>query len=163
MWSSFPFRTEVETLKIWAKAYRCGKSFRQEEIKEKLVAMNPKSLVQTAKAEASSNEFLVEMLAAQTMHAESTGNLLAKKPEIDFLLRLGGTTQISRAISEWGAKGGGDFLVIVAGRKKINAPSDLEALELPRLPLTRAEVDRVELAALLNARRPMSLSSTSEY
>lgn len=125
-----------------------------EETKRKLQAANRGSVVQTSAVDAASNEFYVEMLAAQTLQAESSGSMLAKKPEIDFLLRLAGTTQISRAIKEKGARPGRPFLVTVAGRSVVRRAAGLPARELPRRNLTRGELGRIEKAALLGAERP---------
>jgi len=92
------------------------------------------------------------MLAAQTFQAESSGSLLANKPEIDLLLRLAGTNQISRAIREKGAKKGEPFLLIVAGRSEQILPQRIPAKELPRRKLSRAELARIEKASLLGTR-----------
>ena len=99
------------------------------------------------------NEVFVELLAAQTLQAESSGGLLANKPEMDFLLRLAGTTQISRAIRDAGAKAGGQFVLVVAGRSVVRRPPGIVAKELPRRGLTDSERARIEKAALLNAER----------
>ncbi len=125
-----------------------------EEAKSKLQAANRGFLVQASAADAARNEFYLEMIAAQTLQAESSGTMLAKKPEIDFLLRLAGTTQISRAIREKGARSGRPFLVIAAGHSRVSRAARLFAEELPRRALTRAELGRIENAALLGTERP---------
>lgn len=140
-------------MRTFVKAYICGKEFRPEEMKKELASANAGSMVQAADASAADNEFFVEMVAAQTLQAKDSGSLLAKKPEIDFLLRLAGTTQIARAIKEQGAEDGASFLLVAAGRSPVHGPSELSRLELPRRSLSRAELDRVERAALLNAQR----------
>ncbi|MDG6898764.1 MAG: hypothetical protein JRN24_03390 [Nitrososphaerota archaeon] len=122
-------------------------------MKEKLASANLSSMVQAANAGSAKNESFVEMLAAQTLHADASGSLLAKKPEIDFLLRLAGTTQIARAIREHGAKEGAPFLLVVAARTPVRGPSEVSGLELPRRDLSLAELARVEKAALLSAQR----------
>lgn len=93
------------------------------------------------------------MLAAQTLGAASSGELLADKPEIDFLLRLAGTTQISKAIKYYGARPGAPFLLVVASRIGVRGASDLVAFELPKRDITVKELARVEKAALLNVKR----------
>ena len=112
-------------------------------------------LVQVADSRSASNEFFVEMLAAQTTRAATSGNLIANKPAIDLLLRLAGTTQISTAISKAGAKKGEPLLVILAGESsqvtKVRVPPGWK--RVPRRKLTAAEKDRIEEAALLNAIR----------
>lgn len=133
--------------------YRCGKDLNPEEVKRRAALANEGSVVQTTTEDAASNEVFVEMLAAQTMGAESSKSLLARKPEMDLLLRLAGTTQISRAIKEMGAAQGEPFLLVVAGSKRPRQIRGLAALELPRRELTRSELQKVEKAALLNAQR----------
>jgi tRNA threonylcarbamoyladenosine modification (KEOPS) complex Cgi121 subunit len=110
-------------------------------------------MVQAAKRGLAGNEVFIELLAAQTLQAESSGGLLANRPEIDFLLRLAGTTQISKAIREAGVKAGDQFVLVVAGRSTIRCPSGFGGTELPRLELTASELERIEKAALLNAER----------
>jgi tRNA threonylcarbamoyladenosine modification (KEOPS) complex Cgi121 subunit len=88
------------------------------------------------------------------LHAGSGGSLLAKKPEMDFLLRLAGTTQISKAIRQQGSTKGEPFLLVVAGPREIKSSRSFEAMELPRRKLSKKELERIEGAALLNALRP---------
>ncbi len=140
-------------MRVFAKAYLFEKGFSSQEIKRKLAVANAGSIVQAAKGGSAHNEFFVEMLAAQTLRAEASGSLLAKKPEIDFLLRLAGTTQIARAIREQGAKEGEPFLLVVAGREALLWPPELSGIELSRRDLSPEELARVEKAALLNAQR----------
>jgi len=142
-----------DTLKIKAKAYLCPQSASAENSKQRLSAANPGAIVQAAKEGVAGNEALVEMLAAQTLQAEASGSLLANRPEIDLLLRLAGTTQISRAIREAGAKHGEGFVIVVAGRDDIRVPTGFEGIELARRELSASELGRVEKAALLNAKR----------
>lgn len=128
-----------------------------DELKRGLGAAAPNALVQTTGASAASNEAFVEMIAEQTLRARASGNLLAKKPEIDLLLRLAGTTQIALAIEAAGAKRGSSFLLIVVGDEKTTNAlegSDLrDAKRLARRALTKEEMNRIEKAALLNALR----------
>ena len=140
-------------MKVFARAYLCGRDMRPEEMKRRLLLANPGSMVQAARAGTVKDEFLVEMLAAQTLQAEASGSLLAKRPEIDFLLRLAGTTQISRAIREHGAREGAPFILVVAGHSEQKGLAELEGMELPRRTLAASELGRVERAALLNAQR----------
>jgi tRNA threonylcarbamoyladenosine modification (KEOPS) complex Cgi121 subunit len=141
-------------VKIFAKAYVCGSELSPEEAKLELAALNPGTIVQTGSARSAENEFFVEMLAAQTLRAGVAGGLIAKKPEMDFLLRLAGTTQISKAIKRYGSTKGEPFMLVVAGRRGIRSPKTFEALELPRRRLTKKELNRIEEAALLSALRP---------
>ena len=140
-------------MRIFTKAFLCPREASSQDLKRRLADANPGSMVQAAKEELLRNESFVELLAAQTLQAESSGGLLANKPEIDFLLRLAGTTQISRAIRDAGAKSGDQFVLVVAGRSVVRRPSGFGGKELPRLGLTDSELARIEKAALLNAER----------
>ena len=140
-------------LRVYARAYRCGPGLVPEEVKRRVTASPGGDLVQTAGGTTASNELFVEMLAAQTLRALRTGSLLARRPEMDFLLRLAGTTQISKAIRLSGSNAGRPFLLVVAGSKKPKAVSELAGTELPRRELSKAELERVEAAALLGVQR----------
>ena len=109
--------------------------------------------VQTADAAAAKNGLLLEVMAAQTLRACETRNLLARRPEIDFLLRLAGTTQISRAIQQVGSKRGRGFILVVASPDKVSYKAKTPAKRLTAHALSPAESERVEIAALLNALR----------
>ena len=56
-------------------------------------------IVQTVSDSVPKNEHLYELLAAQTLTAAKSGQLLGRKPEVDLLLRVAGTTQISEALA----------------------------------------------------------------
>jgi tRNA threonylcarbamoyladenosine modification (KEOPS) complex Cgi121 subunit len=140
-------------LAAFAKAFLCPARLRSDKIRLKLALQNPGAVIQTMKAEKVNNEFFLEMLAAQTLLAQSSGALLAKRPEIDFLLRLAGTAQISTAISRLGSKAGEPFLAVVAGNKEINVPRELGPFELKRKVLSKVELEKIEEAALLDAER----------
>ena len=141
-------------MQVFAKAYVCKGDVSPDEAKLKLAFLNPGSFVQTGRAKSAENEFFVEMLAAQTLRAGSVGGLLAKKPEMDFLLRLAGTTQITKAIKLYGSTKGEPFLIAVAGPREIKTSKSVRAIELPRRKLSKKELDRIERAALLSALRP---------
>jgi len=140
-------------VRIFARAFLCPKGASPEDLKRRLADANPDSIVQTTKGGLVENEAFVELLAAQSLQAETSKGLLANKPEMDLLLRLAGTTQISRAIRDAGAKSGDQFVLVVAGRRTIRRPSGIDGMELPKLELTAAELGRIEKAALLNAER----------
>ena len=141
-------------MRVHARAFVCDGKSDPGQMKQLLASANPGALVLAAKAGSVRNAFFVEMLAAQTFRAESSGSLLANKPEIDLLLRLAGTTQISRAIKEHGTHPGARSLLVVADSKAVKSPKQLSGLELPRRQMTRPELMKVERAALLNAQRP---------
>ena len=136
---------------VFAKGLVFGSGFGPKDVKGGLASANPGAIVQTVNPKAVKNELLLEMLAAQTFRAESSGDLLAKKPEIDLLLRVAGTSQISKAIKTHGAADGKEFLAIVASRNKIVCPNEYTPEEIPRRPLSKSELEKVEKAALLNA------------
>ncbi|MDG7013317.1 MAG: hypothetical protein JRN46_03685 [Nitrososphaerota archaeon] len=138
--------------RVTARAYLC-EGMDPGEAKGALARANPEAVVQTLRAGSVKNEFLAEMLAAQTLQAMESGGLLAKKPEIDLLLRFARTTQISRAIESEGATRGGKFLAIVAGHATPSLPSGFKGVGLPRKRLSRSELARIEEAALLGADR----------
>jgi len=144
---------EDERLRIFARAFLLPGGASPEESKRRLADANPGSVVQAAKARMAQNERFVELLAAQTLRAESTGSLLANRQEMDLLLRLAGTTQISSAIRDAGASQGERFVLVVAGRRRARLPSGLGGKELQRRELTDSELEKVERAALLNAKR----------
>lgn len=91
-----------------ARCYSFGGQVASQELSQKVREAFPDLLVQTVDSEAVSNEKLVEMIGEQTLEAGRTGSPLAKKPEVDLLMRLSCTTQIARAIEHVGAKRGGD-------------------------------------------------------
>jgi len=125
-----------------------------DSVRKIVEARLPGSIVQAVRADAATNGFFIEMIAAQTLRANGTQNLLAKKPEIDLLLRLAGTTQISRAIEQMGAKKGKPFLLVIAGPGRGLAGLSVKHLggsELERRALSSDELDRIVQAALLNA------------
>ncbi len=140
-------------MKVFAKAFLCGSGLEPEDMKVRLAAENPGKLVQAARATGVENEWFFEMLAAQTLQAESSGSLLAKKPEIDFLLRLAGTTQIAGAIGGKGARSGEPFVLVAAGTAPVRGIRALRGLELGRRELSKAELALIERAALLSAER----------
>ena len=136
-----------------AAAFSCGKDRDPGEMRAAIATANPGSVVQAVRGFSGSNELLVEMLAAQTLNAEASGRPLARKPEIDLLLRLAGTTQIAKAMGTMGVKAGAPFLLVVASRAPIRKTKELEKIELPRRPLTRSELAKIEKSALLDALR----------
>ena len=140
-------------MRIFAKAYLCGKGLDHARTRDALASANPGALVQAVKPTTAKNGKFIEMIAAQTLLADASGSLLAKRLEIDFILRLAGTTQISEAIRDQGVKPGAPFMVVVASRAPIKGTRSLAKSELPVRELSFAELGRVEKAALLSAKR----------
>lgn len=128
-----------------------------EELKRRVQLMLPSLLVQVASSRVVQNEALVELIAWQSKSAQAAGCLLAKTPEMDLLLRLSGTTQISRALRESGAKKGEENVLIIAGGLREMRALTLTGLglerRLKRSELTKDEFMRLERAAMLNALR----------
>ncbi len=141
---------------IKARTFKIGPGVDPEELKARVRSEFPGTLVQTLRAGLASNASFVEMIAAQTIRAASTGNLIADRPEIDLLLRFAVTTQISQAIKTAGSRSGERFLLVAAASGKslrTLGKQFPEAKELPRRRLTEKELVAVEKAALLNALR----------
>jgi len=141
--------------RVETRCYAVGDETDPTTAKDVLARRHPSLLVQAVKAGTATNEFFVEMICAQTLRAQASGVLLARKPEIDLLLRLASTTQISVAIAKAGAKRGTPFLVIAAGDSRavraVRVPAEWRRLD--RFELSDAELERIERAALLNAAR----------
>ena len=139
---------------IWVRSYKFARGPDPEALRQEIRSKHPGALVQTARAEVATNAFFLEMVAAQTLRAGASGNLLAKKPEIDFLLRLARTTQISRAMAAVGAQKGRPFLLVIANPKqRIGSLGGKGGKELKSSELSEDELEGIEEAALLNARR----------
>lgn len=128
-----------------------------DSVRRAVATRVPGAIVQAVRADATTNGFFVQMIAAQTLRANGTPNLLARKPEVDLLLRLAGTTQISRAIDLIGTKKGKPFLLVIAGpRKELGNLNwkEFGGSELETRDLSSEELERIETAALLNAQNP---------
>ena len=125
-----------------------------ESVKTALLESNPGAVVQTLSSEVGIGAHGLELLAAQTLVAKGADELLAKKPEIDLLLRVAGTTQISRAIKQVGATKGRSFLVVLASQgNRPPSVSGSKGRPVARKPLTPKDLASVEAGALLSARR----------
>ena len=78
----------------------------------------PRLVIQVVSMNVLPSAAAVRMIAAQTMRAERTGALLAAKPEVDLLLRLAGTNQITVALEKNGYRAKGTKMLVAAGTKK---------------------------------------------
>jgi tRNA threonylcarbamoyladenosine modification (KEOPS) complex Cgi121 subunit len=140
-----------------ARCYKFGGETASENLKGSIARDFPGLLVQTVDSAAATNERILEMLGEQTLEACRTGGPLARKPEVDLLMRLGGTTQISRALQEVGVKPGKEFLLVVIGDEaKVLGFESARASgwdRLPRRQLDEDDLRRIERAALLDAER----------
>ena len=70
------------------------------------------AIVQVCSAECVLSKRHVELIAFQTVKALEDGELLAEKPEMDFLLRISLEDQINKAIKKCGYKGKPSLLII---------------------------------------------------
>jgi tRNA threonylcarbamoyladenosine modification (KEOPS) complex Cgi121 subunit len=140
-----------------ARCYRFSGQAAPQELARELRTSFPGLVVQAVHEAAVENERLVELVAEQTLEAEKAGCLLAKKPEVDLLLRLGATTQIERAIREVGVRRGCGFVLIAAGEEPEMRRFESERAagweRIPRRQLEGEDMKRVEVAALLNAQK----------
>jgi len=125
----------------------------------KLRHAHPKLVIQMVSMKKPPGEWAVRMMAAQTLRAMKTGALLASKAELDLLLRVAGTRQITDALKNCGYKADGNKLLIAAGspadvmrlRKTLSAMRRYKVREGEALP-DEDGMRRVEAAALLGTR-----------
>src|SRR5437667_8443420 len=86
------------------------------------------------------------LITSQTLKASSDGSLLAKKPEVDLLLRLSRTTQISEAVASVGYKRGEKRILIAAGKKgevkRMVGSGIAEGRRLPSVEVSESEWER---------------------
>ncbi len=131
-----------------------GKDEDPDEARRKASSRGKGVLIQAVKEGVATNEFVVELLVAQTLSAKKSGGLLAKKEEVDLLCRLAGTTQISEALMRAGAVKGRPFVLVLAGggdevSELGRGLASARRLERRKV-LGEEELMRVEGAALLN-------------
>jgi tRNA threonylcarbamoyladenosine modification (KEOPS) complex Cgi121 subunit len=122
---------------------------------------NPGLVIQLLAMKKRPNTRAVEMVAAQTLRARETGAMIAAKPEVDLLLRLAGTAQISQAIEKSGYKAEGRRFLVAAGldegidRLEKSLSGGARADRYSLLPEDELDADgaaMVERAALLGTR-----------
>ncbi len=111
--------------------------------------------IQALRADISDNCRFFSMVAWQTLTAKMEGSLIARRPEIDILLRIAGTTQIERAIDEFGlSEEGKNILLIFGDALKIRElTKGIGLRRLKERTLTKRELYSIEKAALLSAER----------
>ncbi len=128
-----------------------------EDMKARLLRSFPDLLFQLVDARSGSNERFFRLITAQTLKASGDGSLLARKPEVDLLLRLARSTQISEALARVGYKRGKKRVLIAAGKKgevmRLVASGIAEGRRLRSVELSESEWLRVEEAAVLSALR----------
>lgn len=100
----------------------------------------------------------VRMIAEQTLRAMDTGALLASKAEVDLLLRLAGTRQISTAMERRGYKLPGKKLLVALGadapleRFRQSVAKEKRFTELKGEKIDEEGLWMVEEAALLGSK-----------
>ena len=123
---------------------------------------NPGLLVQLMSMKRRPNRRAVEMIALQTLRAAKKGSMIATKPEVDLLLRLAGTAQISEAIERVGYRAGGRRFLVAVGNEEMvkRLEAALTSSErgrnyrpVPEERLDERGSEMVESAALLGLRR----------
>lgn len=133
-------------------AFLFGPDADPDEVKSRFRLANPGAVVQTLKSEIPCGFEALELLAAQTFVALDSGELLAKKPEVDLLLRVARTAQISEAIRLVGAAKGRSFLVVIASQRRVRALA-VGGRRMAKRGLSDEDLDAVEAGALLSAER----------
>ena len=132
-----------------------------EELLAKTRKESPGVIVQVIAASEAPNPAAVEMIAAQTLKAASSGYTLAERPELDLLLRLAGTRQIGEAFHRMGyrskdkrffmvAASKGDAAALLRLGKRLAA--DKRFVKVAKRTLEERDLQQVERAALLAAR-----------
>ncbi len=106
------------------------------------------------------NGRMLELIGNQTITALAEKSLLASKPEVDLLLRVAGTTQIEAALRLVGYRGNGKKVLVAIGDGRVLARLRRHcithvpgATPLGKSPLSRQELEKVEVAALLATRK----------
>jgi tRNA threonylcarbamoyladenosine modification (KEOPS) complex Cgi121 subunit len=74
--------------------------------------------VQTLDAAAVGGRRHLILTLKQTIESARTSQLLAEKPEVDFLLRVAGTRQIAEAVREAGARPRSDSVMVLFGARE---------------------------------------------
>src|SRR5208283_3366309 len=96
---SFPSLTEARPTvsKVLCAEVRLPDSASADAELRRLRRESPRLVIQLMSMKRRPNTTAVRMIAAQTLRARKTDSMIAAKPEMDLLLRLAGTAQISEA------------------------------------------------------------------
>ncbi len=126
-------------------------------LKAEMKRLFPTLLFQLVDAKGSLNENFFRLIAKQTLTAMDGKSLLARKPEVDLILRLARTTQISQAVNRVGYKEGNRRILIAAGRsgevRRFLASGAARGTRLASSELSERELGWVEEAAILASLR----------
>ena len=125
-----------------------------------LRSRHPKLVIQMVSMAHIPSTWALRMIAAQTLRARKMKCLLAAKPEVDLLLRVAGTSQISEAMEKSGYKAKGKRLLIATGgeaemkalRKALSKMPAYSAREEETGKPDKEGMQAVERAALLGTR-----------
>ena len=139
---------------------RLGGSTEAEALLTELRKAFPRLVIQLLSLPDKPSSNRIRMIASQTVRSQKMGDLLAGKPEVDLLLRMAGTTQISRAISSVGYQRSGSRLIVAIGARGDIRELEYRAVQNPERytktagrRLTNSDLEAIERAALLNAVR----------
>ena len=120
----------------------------------------PKLTVQLVTFGRVPNGRMLELIGNQTIMALAEKSLLASKPEVDLLLRVAGTTQIEAALRLVGYRRNGKKVLVAIGDGRVLARLRRHcimhvpgATPLGKSTLSRQELEKVEVAALLATRK----------
>ena len=122
---------------------------------------SPRLVIQMLSMKRRPNTRAVRMIAAQTLRALKTDSMIAAKPEMDLLLRMAGTAQISEAMEKAGYGAGGRRFLVAAGpdrgvaRLEKSLTAGVSAARYSLLAedvLDAGGIKMVETAALLGTR-----------
>jgi tRNA threonylcarbamoyladenosine modification (KEOPS) complex Cgi121 subunit len=99
----------------------------------------PKLVLQIVSMRKLPSPWVVKMIAAQTTRASRTSCMLADKPEVDLLLRLSGTGQITEAIRKIGYRANGKKMLVATGAAKELKRLELELRKSPSYHLRSSD------------------------
>jgi tRNA threonylcarbamoyladenosine modification (KEOPS) complex Cgi121 subunit len=132
----------------------------EERFLSELRVQFPRLFIQLLSLRHQPNSRVIEMIAKQTIRSIGNRSLLASRPELDLLLRLAGTTQISEAIAKVGYKKSGRKVLVAVGttrdlrRLEKLAGEKGETFKKSRVKdLSAADLETIEGAALLGVTR----------
>ncbi len=135
-------------------------------------AINSRVTVQAIDASFAAGKEHILSIVQQSLQAKKRGTMLSKRIEIDILLRLACTNQISKALDEIGLKEGvNDVLIIAMGKisnlkvirnylaKNYKLSSDVLKLSAKKTKLLSLhhKIDREEINACINDKRLASI------
>lgn len=137
-------------MKKWFCAFYVVKTKKDLDTLQKYVS--GKAYLQTFRKSSSDNARFFKMIAYQSLAALYEKAMLARKPEIDFLLRVAQTTQIKEAIRQNSFVEGSENVVAIFGYKQIRfVGNKVKFKKLEEKELSKGELLQIEKAALLSS------------